>query len=136
MQMIISLLEILYKEQNALINLLKLLDKQHKSLIEKDVFVLEGIVDEIRMANKVVAESEVERRKLIGNKSMKDIVLNSDNKELDSVYRNIKQILHGITVQKDTNDMLIKQGLSYTNKLLTIINPKRDVKTYNSYGRL
>lgn len=134
--MINNLIEILYEEQNALIELLKLLDKQHKSLIEKDVFALEGIVDEIRMANKVVAESEVARRKLIGNKSMKDLVLNSDNKELDILYRNIKKILHSITVQKDTNELLIKQGLSYTNRLLTIINPRREVKTYNSYGRV
>jgi flagellar biosynthesis/type III secretory pathway chaperone len=134
--MINSLIEILYKEQNALIELLKLLDRQHKSLIDKDVFALEGIVDEIRMANKVVAESEVERRKLIGNKSMKDLVLKSDNKELDILYRNIQKILHSITVQKDTNELLIKQGLSYTNRLLTIINPRREVKTYNSYGRV
>lgn len=134
--MINSLIEILYKEQNALIELLKLLDRQHKSLIEKDVFALEGIVDEIRIANKVVAESEVERRRLIGSKSMKDLVLTSDNKELDILYRNIKKILHSITVQKDTNELLIRQGLSYTNRLLTIINPRREVKTYNSYGRV
>lgn len=134
--MINNLIEILYKEQNALVELLKLLDKQHKSLIDKDVFALEGIVDEIRLANKAIAESEVERRKLTGNKSMKDLVLNSDNKELDTAYRNIKKILHSITVQKDTNELLIKQGLSYTNRLLTIINPRREVKTYNSYGRV
>lgn len=134
--MINSLIEILYKEQNALIELLKLLDRQHKSLIEKDVFALEGIVDEIRMANRLVAESEVKRRKLMGNKPMMDLVLNSDNKELDILYRNIKKILHSITVQKDTNELLIKQGLSYTNRLLTIINPRREVKTYNSYGRV
>lgn len=134
--MINSLIEILYKEQNALIELLKLLDRQYKSLIEKDVFALEGIVDEIRIANKVVAESEVERRRLIGSKSMKDLVLTSDNKELDILYRNIKKILHSITVQKDTNELLIRQGLSYTNRLLTIINPRREVKTYNSYGRV
>lgn len=134
--MVNNLIEILYKEQYALIDLLKLLDKQHKSLIDKDVFALEGIVDEIRMANKNIAESEVARRKLVGSKSMKDIVLNSDNKELDIAYRNINKILHSITVQKDTNELLIKQGLSYTNRLLTIINPRRDVKTYNSYGRV
>lgn len=134
--MINNLIEILYKEQSALVELLKLLDKQHKSLIDKDVFALEGIVDEIRLANKAIAESEVERRKLTGNKSMKDLVLNSDNNELDTAYRNIKKILHSITVQKDTNELLIKQGLSYTNRLLTIINPRREVKTYNSYGRV
>lgn len=134
--MINNLIEILYKEQYALIDLLKLLDKQHKSLIDKDVFALEGIVDEIRMANKNIAESEVARRKLVGSKSMKDIVLSSNDKELDIAYRNIKKILHSITVQKDTNELLIKQGLSYTNRLLTIINPRRDVKTYNSYGRV
>ena len=134
--MINSLMEILYKEQSALIELLKLLDKQHKGLIEKDIFALEGIVDEIKITNKAVAESEVERRRLIGNKSMRDVVLNSNNKELDTLYRSIKQVLESINVQKETNDLLIKQGLSYTNRLLTIINPRRDVKTYNSYGRL
>lgn len=134
--MISSLIEVLNKEQNALLELLSLLDKQHKGIIEKNVFALEEIVNEIRITNKIVAESEVERRKIIGNKSMKDIVLNSDNKELDTLYRNIKKILHIIEVQKETNDLLIKQGLSYTNRLLTIINPRREVKTYNSYGKL
>ena len=67
---------------------------------------------------------------------MKDIVFESNDKELDRIYRDVKIILSNITLQKDTNDLLIKQQLSYTNRMLSIINPQRKNGTYNAYGRV
>lgn len=134
--MINRLIEILFNEEKVLKELLCVLEKQHKMIIKKDVFGMEGVVTEIQEKNKLVAEWEVERRKAIGNKSIKEVILISKNIELDTAYRSIQKTLNAIKLQKETNEILIKQGISYTNKLLNIINPKREVNVYNSYGAI
>ena len=134
--MVEELKKILIEEERELKGLLDLLDKQYKLTIKKEVFGLEAIVEEIKTKNKEVAESEVKRRKLLGNNSMKDFVLNSQDKELEEIYRRIQKLLNEIKLQKDTNELLIKQHLGFTNKILNLINPKRNVTTYNSYGNI
>ena len=111
-------------------------EKQYKSIINKETFELDAIVDEIKLANREVAKQEVERRKLLNGKKVQDIINESGNKELDRVYREIKMVLESIKHQNETNDLLIKQQLVFTNRMLNIINPKREKGTYNSYGRL
>ncbi len=134
--MVEELKKVLLEEEQELRALLDLLDKQYKLTIKKEVFGLEAIVEEIKTKNKEVAESEVKRRKLLGNNSMKDFVLNSQDKELEEIYRRIQKLLNEIKLQKDTNELLIKQHLGFTNKILNLINPKRNVTTYNSYGNI
>ncbi|NLL29964.1 MAG: flagellar protein FlgN [Clostridiales bacterium] len=134
--MVEELKKVLLEEEQELRALLDLLDKQYKLTIKKEVFGLEAIVEEIKTKNKEVAESEVKRRKLLGNNSMKDFVLNSQDKELEEIYRRIQKLLNEIKLQKDTNELLIKQQLGFTNKILNLINPKRNVTTYNSYGSI
>ena len=129
--MINNLIGIIQKETEALKGLLVILEKQYKSIINKD-----AIVDEIKLANREVAKQEVERRKLLNGKKVQDIINESGNKELDRVYREIKMVLESIKHQNETNDLLIKQQLVFTNRMLNIINPKREKGTYNSYGRL
>lgn len=134
--MIDKLTEVLVKEDKALKNLLVLLDEQFKLIMSKNVFGMEEMVERLQTCNKGIAEFEVERRKLIGNKSMRQVVKTIDNDNLDNLYRKIQKLLEEIILQKDTNEALIKQQLGYVNKMLNIINPRRDVKTYNSYGNL
>ena len=134
--MIDNLISILTTEEVELQKLLVLLENQHKLIVNKEVFKLEAIVDEIKLANKSVAQAEVARRKLVNGKTMKSVITETGDKDLDQAYRRIKRTLKSIEIQNETNDMLLKQQLIYTNKLLNIINPKRDVKTYNSYGKI
>lgn len=134
--MINSLIEVLKVELKELNELLILLDKQYKLIINKDIFGMEAVVEEIKLKNRSVAESEVNRRKVLGKESIKDIILSSKNEELEDVYRKIQKLLNEMILQKDTNDLLIKQQLSFTNKLLNLINPKRDIPIYNSYGNI
>ena len=134
--MINNLIGIIQKETEALKGLLVILEKQYKSIINKETFELDAIVDEIKLANREVAKQEVERRKLLNGKKVQDIINESGNKELDRVYREIKMVLESIKHQNETNDLLIKQQLVFTNRMLNIINPKREKRTYNSYGRL
>lgn len=134
--MIEKLTDILVKEESALKKLLALLDEQFKLIMSKNIFGMEGMVEKLQICNREIAGFEVERRKLINGKSMKEVVRNLDNNDLDNVYRGIQRLLEAITLQKDTNETLIKQQLGYTNKMLNIINPRREVKTYNSYGNI
>ena len=39
-------------------------------------------------------------------------------------------------MQKDTNELLIRQQMGFNAQILNIINPRREIKTYNSYGNL
>lgn len=134
--MVEELKNVLIEEEKELRGLLELLDKQYKLTIKKEVYALEAIVEDIMLKNKDLAESEVKRRRILGNQSMKDLVANSQDKELEDMYRRIQRLLNEIKLQKDTNELLIKQQLSFTNKLLSLINPQRNVTTYNSYGNI
>ncbi|MDU5110481.1 MAG: flagellar protein FlgN [Clostridium sp.] len=131
-----SLKEILIVEGKRLEELLVLLDKQYKLILNKDVFNMEAITEEIQLKNKEVAEAEVQRRKFLGNTSLREYVNNSKDSELDEVYRAMQRLLNELILQKDTNELLIKQQLAFTNKLLNIMNPKKDAATYNSYGNI
>ncbi len=88
------------------------------------------------MVNKEVAQAEVERRKLVGKRSMREIVNASNDEELDNSYREINRIILAVKQQKETNELLIRQQMSFNNQILNIINPRREMKTYNSYGNL
>lgn len=131
-----QLKEIISNETEALENLLKLLEDQHSLLVKNDIFALEDMVEKIQICNKKIAEKEVERRKLVEGKSMAEVINFLDDEELDTGYRNIKKLIEGIKLQKDTNELLIRQGLAFTNRLLNVINPDRTVKTYNAYGKV
>ena len=131
-----SLNNIIIKEREALVKLLKLLEEQHNRLIKNDIFGLEEIVGVIQGCNKEIAEAEVERRKLVEGKSMRELINSSKDEVLDNNYRSIQKLLNEVIVQKDTNEMLIKQGLGFSTRMLNILNPDRNTKTYNSYGKM
>lgn len=131
-----KLKEIMILEKEALDSLLKLLEEQFSLLIKKDVFALDSMVDKIKLCNKDVAEYEVKRRGILKNLSLKEVIENSSDEELKSIFHDIKFILNDLKIQKDSNDLLIKQNLSFTTKMLSHINPKRTPSTYNSYGKI
>lgn len=131
-----ELKKVLLLEEKEIRELLNILENQHKLLVKKDIFGLEAIVEEIQKKNKLVAESEVNRRRVLGQNSLKEVVKNSKDEELDSIFRNIQKLLEEIVLQKETNDLFIKQQLTFTNRMLNIINPKREIPTYNSYGNM
>lgn len=128
--------DVILKESAALENLLKLLDEQHIMLVKNDIFGLEDIVGKIQLSNKEIAEKEMERRRLVGGEAMSKVIDSYGDRELDSNYRKIKRLLSEVQLQKDTNEMLIKQGLGFSTRMLGIINPDRNMKTYNSYGKM
>lgn len=134
--MINNLTGTLSLEKESLQNLLSLLEEQYMLIMKKQLFELEDIVGKIKLCNKDIAEHEVSRRKIVGQKSMKDIVENSNNPHLNSEYKDIKKLIEVVRMQKDTNELLIRQQMGFNAQILNIINPRREIKTYNSYGNL
>ncbi len=128
--------EVMVQEIDAIGILLLELEEQHRCIIVNDIFALDACVDKIKAANKNIATMEVQRRKHTENRAMTEIINEASDVELENNYYKIKQLLQEVVLQKDTNELLIKQGLSFTNRILNVLNPVRDTKTYNAYGKV
>ena len=129
-----SLLKIMQDEREAFSGLKDMLVEQYQYIMKNDVFGLEGIVSKIQGSNKNVAQCEVNRRKELAGKSLKEVI--KTDYDLSNEYDEINKVIEEIRLQKETNELLIKQQLVLTNKMLAIINPSREQKTYNSYGKV
>lgn len=127
---------IVQNEEVALSKMLTLLEEQYELIMKKKVFDLESIVDKIADSNREIAAIEMERRKFLGEAKMKEVVRNSQDSDLDNAFRSINKVLQMVKLQKDTNELLLRQQMSYNNQMLNIINPRREMRTYNSYGYL
>lgn len=127
---------IMIQEIEAVATLLSELEEQHRCIIVNDIFGMENCVEKIKKANKNIATIEVERRKITENRAMTELVSELRDVELENNYYKIKQTLQEVVLQKDTNELLIKQGLSFTNRILNVLNPVRETKTYNAYGKV
>ena len=134
--MINELIKLIQSQEEDLKKLLELLETQYMMIMSKDVFGLEGLVDKINECGKRIAQDEVKRRNLIGEESIIEIVNKSDNEELKEIFGKIQTTLNNVISKKETNDTLLKQQIIFNNKILAILNPNRDIKTYNSYGNL
>lgn len=127
---------ILVNELQAMEGLLKQLEKQHSCLIESDAVTLENCVKEIDIYNRKIAEWEVKRREITQGRSMREVIYEAKEEALEHNYRKLRRIIEETKLQKDTNELLIKQGLSFANRILNILNPSRSPKTYNSFGKV
>ncbi|MGO5065123.1 flagellar protein FlgN [Clostridium sp. LCP25S3_F8] len=125
----------LKEEIVVLKELLSLLDDQHNFISFKKTFELDKIAVDIEEKCKELAQKEMARRNLVGESSMKEFIANSEDKELREIYKETTNVLDEIKLQKDSNDMLIRQSISLTTNMLNILNPDRTPKTYGPYGR-
>lgn len=131
-----QLLEILQQELKAMEKLLGVLEEQYEFLVKQDVFKLESIVEDIEEAGRELARCESKRRGLVGKISLKEITERVKNEEITLVCDEINKVIAALQLQKDSNDLLIKQSLSYTNAMLAMISPKQEKLTYNGYGKI
>jgi flagellar biosynthesis/type III secretory pathway chaperone len=134
--MVNELIKLIQSQEEELKKLLELLETQYKMIMGRDVFGLEGLVDKINECGKKIAKQEIERRNILGDNGITEVVNNSNSEELKTYYNQIQATLNAVISQKETNDMLLKQQIIFNNKMLEIINPRREIKTYNSYGNL
>ncbi|WP_291580724.1 flagellar protein FlgN [Clostridium sp. UBA6640] len=134
--MVEMLKETLLKQIDSIKKLLQLLEEQHEYIIANDVFQLEGIIPRLKEANRNIAVIESERRQLVGNKSMNVIINESNDGELEKSYNKCIMTLESAKTQKESNEMLIKQCLGFTNSMLSMIKPRDNSNVYNSYGKI
>lgn len=129
-----SLVEVMKEEKESLEGLYDALREQYLYIMKNDIFKLNEIIETIQECSKSVAKAEISRRKELNGKPLKEVT-NVDS-EVKVMYEQIKEVLERVQMQKETNELLIKQQLVLTNKLLAVINPVREQKTYNSYGKI
>lgn len=130
-----ALKSVMENEYEALKEMLNVLEEQYELLVKRDAFALDSIVKKIEDISKKVALSEIERRKITGKEKMSTVISEVNDKSVTDIYVKINSIINDIKIQKESNELLIKQGLVYTTQMLNLINPNRGVKTYNSYGK-
>jgi len=127
---------IIVKEIEAVEELLRTLELQHKCLAENDVIGMDGCVAKLESCSRQIAEWETKRRQYTHGAPMSTVVNEASDEELENSYRKMKRLLEEAKLQKDTNELIIKQGLGFTAKVLNIMNPDRTPKTYNAYGKV
>lgn len=133
--MITQLIILLREEEKFISELLMLLKIQNEMIKKRDVYGLEDIISKLKENSKEIARKEITRKELIKNESLKVIVSNSDNRELKEVYEKIHITINKTIVQKESNDMLLKQGIIFTSKMLNLMKPDNGIKKYNSCGK-
>lgn len=127
---------IVFEEKNVLQELLELLDSQYKAITDNEILLLENITNKIEVVGRKLATIEIKRRNLIKEEDFKAIIENSEDDYVKSVYEDMKVLLGNLELQKDTNNLLIKQQLFFTNKMIKVIKPSKSISTYNSYGKI
>lgn len=134
--MLLELKETIKNEMQAVEKQLSLLDKQNNLIMKNDAIKLEVVVEEIKLVNKHIAELEIAKRRILNGKNFKELVFESRDSELEELFRSMRKKVDLLKLQNETNSVLIRQQLSYTNKMLMILNPNKEAKTYNSYGNM
>lgn len=131
-----KLIAIMEGEKKAINHLLSLLEEQHKYILNNDAFNLDAIVEKIRYASIEIAQYETERRSLTGDTPMSEVINKLNDGRLEKLLHEIRMLIENANTQKETNEFLIKQSLVLVNKMLSYINPNREIKTYNAYGKV
>lgn len=127
---------IIFEQKKILQNLLKLLDEQYNLVLNKDVIALGKIAEDIEEEGKKLATIEIKRRNIASEEEFNNFIKNTDDEHITDVYNEMKELLTNLQKQKDINNTLIKQRLFFTNKMINVIKPSKNVNTYNAYGKV
>lgn len=128
---------IIYEQRKLFKELLNLLDEQYDLILGKDVKLLEQIGKKLENASRDVAKLEIQRRNIVGSDfSMGSLIEESDDKNIKEAYEEIKQTIKMIEIQKESNDVILKQKLFFNKKMLNVLKPSQGIGTYNYSGQV
>lgn len=128
---------IIYEQKNLFKKLIKLLDEQYEFIVNKEVTKMDKIAKDLESLSRDIAKLEIQRRNLVGaNVKMSSLVERCDDDKVKEAYEEIKENIKMIEIQKEANQMLLKQRLFFTKKMMNVIKPNQGVGTYNSYGQV
>lgn len=130
--------EIMKSELTLLETLLNLLDNQYNLLVspKKDIVEISNVAEQIDMHLRDIVSFELEKKNILGDSSLSKIVENESDEEMNEVYTKTLQVLDVISMQKNTNDMFIKQQLFFTKSMIRAITPKKNAEMYDSFGKI
>lgn len=134
-----SILKKIMKDELKLLKkLLNLLENQYNVLtaIDKDIVKISNLAEEIDETIKHIATLEIEKKKILEDRSLSSMVENSNDEEVKELYKETLFFLDTIAMQKDTNFMFVKQQLFFTKSLIRAITPKRNAEIYDSLGKI
>lgn len=126
----------IFEEREILHVLLELLDKQYELVLSKNVMELEKVSNELSDISRKLAAIELKRRDLIKEIDFIDSLEKSQDMSVKSAFESIKSTIKNIQLQKYTNDILIKQQLFFTNKMINVIKSPDNIGTYNALGKI
>lgn len=128
---------IIYEQRKLFREVLNLLDEQYNLILGKDVKLLEKVAKKLENASRNVAKLEIQRRNIVGsNFSMVSLIEESDDKNIKEAYEEIKQTIKMIEIQKESNDVILKQKLFFNKKMLNVLKPSQGIGTYNYSGQV
>lgn len=128
---------IIYEQRKLFKELLNLLDEQYDLILGKDAKLLEKVAKKLENASRDIAKLEIQRRNIVGsNFSMGSLVEKSDDKNIKEAYEEIKQTIKMIEIQKESNDVILKQKLFFNKKMLNVLKPSQGIGTYNYSGQV
>lgn len=126
--------EILISEIKLLNILQENLEIQRGCAKNNQLFELDEISVEISKICKKIAEIEIKLREILGQKSLKDFVM--ENKNYDELYGSyiflVSQV-ERLSLIKNDNKFIIQKSLNFINKLLSSID--NNSKQSNVYTR-
>lgn len=129
--------DIIIKQKNLFEELLKLLDDQYEFLIGNDPMKVDKVARDLDDASKEIAKIEIQRRKVMGTETkVSEVVDRLNDEETNESYEKIQTLLMSIQKQKEANDELLKNKMFFTKKMLNMLNPQGQQKTYNAYGQM
>lgn len=128
---------IIYEQRKLFKELLNLLDEQYDLILGKDALLLEKVTKKLENASRDIAKLEIQRRNIVGSDfSMGSLVEKSDDKNIKEAYEEIKQTIKMIELQKESNQILLKQKLFFNKKMLNMLKPNQGIGTYNYSGQV
>ncbi|MBO8167953.1 MAG: flagellar protein FlgN [Thermoanaerobacteraceae bacterium] len=138
--------ELLVKQNEIIEELIALGERETEALKENDIKNLAQIVREQEQVGVQLAEMEKERLALqeelaaklpaARDAGLKDILRMSalsHTEELEQLADKLKENYRQLQVLNETNKLLIRQSLSYVNKILSVLTPQEE-KTYHRSG--
>lgn len=126
----------IFEEREILNLLLELLDKQHELILSKNIMGLEKVSNDLRDISQKLAAIELKRRDFVKETDFIEILEKNEDITVKSAFESIKSTIRSIQLQKDTNDILIKQQLFFTSKMINVIKSPDNIGTYNALGKI
>jgi len=131
-----ELITFLTQQNQILQSLLDSLGKEKQALIQDDIQVIMEALEEKKQDMNQLEQLEKGRREAYPDVSLSKLRESGQlADDLEAAGKERKRLAESISELQETNQMLTKQSLSYTNRLLDILLGDRK-PTYNASGKV